>query len=76
MSSKPIIAVTRVLPDAGMALLAEATDIEVRVFNEIREARTDKFASFFPSSPQTSAESSPVLECSKRIRALGRNRPP
>ena len=32
MSSKPIIAVTRVLPDAGMTMLAEATDIDVRVW--------------------------------------------
>jgi glyoxylate reductase len=32
MSSKPIIAVTRVLPDAGMKMLADASDIEVRVW--------------------------------------------
>lgn len=32
MSRKPIIAVTRVLPDAGMTMLAEAGDIELRVW--------------------------------------------
>jgi lactate dehydrogenase-like 2-hydroxyacid dehydrogenase len=32
MSSKPIIAVTRVLPDAGMKMLAEATDVDVRIW--------------------------------------------
>ena len=32
MSKKPIIAVTRVLPDAGMSMLAEAADIELRVW--------------------------------------------
>src|SRR4051812_40121079 len=32
MASKPIIAVTRVLPDAGMSMLAEAADIDVRIW--------------------------------------------
>lgn len=32
MSKKPIIAVTRMLPDAGMTMLAEAGDIELRVW--------------------------------------------
>lgn len=32
MSNKPVIAVTRRLPEAGMAMLAGASDIEARVF--------------------------------------------
>ncbi len=42
MSSKPIVAVTRRLPDAGMELLASATDIEVRVFSEDRPPSRDE----------------------------------
>jgi glyoxylate reductase len=34
MAGKPIIAVTRILPDAGMELLNDATDIELRVWPE------------------------------------------
>lgn len=36
MSLRPIVAVTRRLPDAGMAMLAAATDVESRVFHEDR----------------------------------------
>src|SRR5690606_25698443 len=36
MSVKPVIAVTRRLPDAGMEMLAAASDVEVRVFPEDR----------------------------------------
>jgi glyoxylate reductase len=34
MAGKPIVAVTRVLPDAGMEMLSEASDIELRVWPE------------------------------------------
>jgi len=42
MSEKPVIVVTRQLPDAGMQLLAEAADVETRVWpHDLPPSRTD-----------------------------------
>lgn len=42
MSEKPVIVVTRVLPDAGMQLLAEAIDVETRVWpHDLPPSRDD-----------------------------------
>ncbi|MEZ4497875.1 MAG: hypothetical protein R2845_14100 [Thermomicrobiales bacterium] len=47
MPTKPVIAVTRRLPDAGMDMLAAADDVNVRVFPKIvlHPRRDDRFLS-------------------------------
>jgi glyoxylate reductase len=47
MSAKPIIAVTRRLPDAGMEMLAQATDIEARVFDLDRPPTREEMIELF-----------------------------
>lgn len=61
MASKPVIAVTRRLPDAGMNMLTEASDVELRVFPEDRPpTRSETIELFTGASAAITLVTDPV----------------
>ena len=75
MPTKPVIAVTRRLPDAGMDMLAAADDVDVRVFPEDRPPTRDEMIKLFQGATAaitlvTDPVDGAVLDASPTVKGL------